>query len=775
MQKMFTIGDAIIVTYPPTGGHALYRNKSFNAFYVSDYHIPYTLVRKEDALVLWSEDDKNGEDSLTTARISKKYIKGDKSRSNASKEYILEHSKNKNEIKKQLQIEKNVKTQPQYPKYRKRKKKKGNYTYCAPNKKTNQVETPEKKPRDTTQRLAKLKANNEIKNMRLDELKANEELYSEIKANVESYNIPGIAARFAKDGLLDKTHFYKLKELNRKRRRERNGKKRRKQTGKKKKLDNQVASSSSALGTTITTPKKKIDNAYCMLCNVRGAKSTDDPALYLCEHKDNDGEYCCYNAMHVYCIPNGFVEGSEWYCPIHAKLNNADKDKVLEIKLTYDQNYDLVYRKLILGQGWIPATNSDIKEYMSKPENMEKLISRTTRNEIFLKAKTFQLSSLPHIKQTEYSFLNGTKFGITQFNGLFTEVEMKEIETYVDRMIGKLNPESNTLDISSSCKRKKIFLGYRYAYGKEKNNKKEIDEIFDDVKQISSFPLLKKVINKITSETGIQIKPDQMVLNFYDGKHAKLSSHVDSKDLFLRPIISLRLFSSAKLYFNRAGQGMVKKQSTIVVKQKRGTVTLMDSIAANEFTHCICDDSIQSKSVSILIRQVTETSKQRMKQRQQAIENDNTNGGGGGRVPELSEVQKTINIGLEKTKRRIATRHLAIRQLYECEKGCGFKSSWTRVAKHEETCTRGTKKTFIISFKGTGDIGLKLKPINGKVAVVEVCSKDVDSKIKVGMYLNKINHIQVPYMIYEHQFKEVIDQLKKFRTKGNLVITFELP
>ena len=58
----------------------------------------------------------------------------------------------------------------------------------------------------------------------------------------------------------------------------------------------------------------------------------------------------------------------------------------------------------------------------------------------------------------------------------------------------------------------------------------------------------------------------------------------------------------------------------------------MDSIAANEFTHCICDDSIQSKSVSILIRQVTETSKQRMKQRQQAIENDNTNGGGGGRV-----------------------------------------------------------------------------------------------------------------------------------------------
>ena len=66
----------------------------------------------------------------------------------------------------------------------KRKKKKGNYTYCAPNKKTNQVETPEKKPRDTTQRLAKLKANNEIKNMRLDELKANEELYSEIKANV---------------------------------------------------------------------------------------------------------------------------------------------------------------------------------------------------------------------------------------------------------------------------------------------------------------------------------------------------------------------------------------------------------------------------------------------------------------------------------------------------------------------------------------------------------------------------------------------------------------
>ena len=278
---------------------------------------------------------------LTTARYQRNILKGIKVEATLRK-YILEHSKNKNEIKKQLQIVKNVKTQPQYPKYRKRKKKKRIILIVLLTKKQIKLKH-QKKPRDTTQRLAKLKANNEIKNMQLDELKANEELYNEIKANEESYNIPGIAARFAKDGLLDKTHFYKLKELNRKRRRERNGKKRRKQTGKKKKLDNQVASSSSALGTTITTPKKKIDNAYCMLCNVRGAKSTDDPALYLCEHKDNDGEYCCYNAMHVYCIPNGFVEGSEWYCPIHAKLNNADKDKVLEIKLTYDQNYDLVY------------------------------------------------------------------------------------------------------------------------------------------------------------------------------------------------------------------------------------------------------------------------------------------------------------------------------------------------------------------------------------------------------------------------------------------------
>ena len=32
-----------------------------------------------------------------------------------------------------------------------------------------------------------------------------------------------------------------------------------------------------------------------------------------------------------------------------------------------------------------------------------------------------------------------------------------------------------------------------------------------------------KVINKITSETGIQIKPDQMVLNFYDGKNQELA------------------------------------------------------------------------------------------------------------------------------------------------------------------------------------------------------------------------------------------------------------
>ena len=101
--------------------------------------------------------------------------------------------------------------------------------------------------------------------------------------------------------------------------------------------------------------------------------------------------------------------------------------------------------------------------------------------------------------------------------------------------------------------------------------------------------------------------PNQIVINQYEKKGAKLGCHVDSKFLFRRPIISLRLFSDATLFFGVRGLGIKTTSQTVRVFQKRGEITVMDGFAANNFNHGINRDSINEMSVSVLIREVTPT------------------------------------------------------------------------------------------------------------------------------------------------------------------------
>jgi len=74
------------------------------------------------------------------------------------------------------------------------------------------------------------------------------------------------------------------------------------------------------------------------------------------------------------------------------------------------------------------------------------------------------------------------------------------------------------------------------------------------------------------------------------------------------------------LMFGVRGLGINTTNVTVKVPQKRGEVTLMEKFAANNFNHGINEKSINRKSISILIREVTPEAIAAMKIRNREME-----------------------------------------------------------------------------------------------------------------------------------------------------------
>lgn len=80
---------------------------------------------------------------------------------------------------------------------------------------------------------------------------------------------------------------------------------------------------------------------------------------------------------------------------------------------------------------------------------------------------------------------------------------------------------------------------------------------------------------------------DSIALNFYHDGSEGLQSHFDDAHRFLRPIVSLRLFSDSRLSFGTQLYGYTN--GLCCVQMPRGCVTIMEqgSYAANGVKHCV--------------------------------------------------------------------------------------------------------------------------------------------------------------------------------------------
>eukprot|EP00943_MAST-04B_sp_MAST-4B-sp1_P003318 g3318.t1 len=545
---MFVKGDAVLVDYPPTDK---YYHGKYPAFYVKQYG-------NGTSRVLWEDSPLNKKFILTTTIVPNMYMEKDINRNGANEEYI--------------------------DKYFISKKKSSNRDISASDSSSSEEDEVEETEITTPLKRAKRRA------------------YTKARKKMRKY----VAKILGNNGS---------------------------SKGKK-----NIVTNTTEHANTITTEQlqkqldiqKEMDKQYnldieaavCQVCDgetVRSSHMCNN--LLICEYaSDTTPQQYCTNAMHIYCmrrpLPDDFdMEETKWYCPTHREKN--DDDKILHVKREIINNVK-TYRKWKDGSDWTNLSNDEYNLYCQ--ENKELLI---TNGAVGIKTTIQETKINNDVLQKKYLFFKSNSyFGITQYLNYFDNQYLSTLESYVDNLFSTMFNEQNsnsktlsylekTLD-TRACKmlkRKKIFLGYRYSYGhSKKQSNKEVLGVYNDVDPIHKYTLLANLVDKVKNMPYFYNKtfnPNQVVINLYEEKGAKLGAHVDSKFLFRRPIVSIRLFSDATLMFGVRGLGINTTNVTVKVPQKRGEVTFMEKFAANNFNHGINKKSINQKSISILIREVT--------------------------------------------------------------------------------------------------------------------------------------------------------------------------
>ncbi|KNC85769.1 hypothetical protein SARC_02073 [Sphaeroforma arctica JP610] len=173
-------------------------------------------------------------------------------------------------------------------------------------------------------------------------------------------------------------------------------------------------------------------------------------------------------------------------------------------------------------------------------------------------------------------------------------------------------------------RRIKVFLGYRYDYGKTQTGPRQL--LYDDVdtmSKLSLVALVREVLVRVLRNDmqGYLKLPgrnffNQAVMVCYLKFNSGLGTHQDSKSLFQRPIISIRLLADAALSFNRVGRECRRTPQSFSVPQSVGTVTLLERFAADYATHCVLKKDLKVPSLSIVFRGVQQSAVEAMRSSQ---------------------------------------------------------------------------------------------------------------------------------------------------------------
>merc|ERR1711964_468863 len=208
---------------------------------------------------------------------------------------------------------------------------------------------------------------------------------------------------------------------------------------------------------------------------------------------------------------------------------------------------------------------------------------------------------------------NVESVGLLRYDGMFHDHELQAIEQACDRIQkdsdqGKFKPMTchNTV-FGGECRRTKYFFKARYLWTKEQLAETNADRAGGLRTDVDSIPdWLEFVIDRLVL---VGVVPENFIngvaLNMYHDGSLGIGLHSDCRSRFDRPIITLRLFSPARLALGGHNLG---GNAVCVVDLPRGAVLSMykDSYAADGVKHNVRSCDMVTKSAALIFRHMWE-------------------------------------------------------------------------------------------------------------------------------------------------------------------------
>lgn len=200
--------------------------------------------------------------------------------------------------------------------------------------------------------------------------------------------------------------------------------------------------------------------------------------------------------------------------------------------------------------------------------------------------------------------------GLVRYDGMFHDYELKALEEQCDLLREevqgkKLKPmTAHHTIMKGGNRRTKYFFNARYLWTKEQLEEIECDRAGGIRTDVDPYPAwMQFVIDRLVL---VGVVPEDYVnavaLNMYHDGTVGIGLHQDCYSRFERPIITLRLFSPARLTLG--GKGLGGDNAVCIVDLPRGAILSMekDSYAADGARHCVRDCDMVDKSAAMILR-----------------------------------------------------------------------------------------------------------------------------------------------------------------------------
>lgn len=288
----------------------------------------------------------------------------------------------------------------------------------------------------------------------------------------------------------------------------------------------------------------------------------------------------------------------------------------------WEENLPLVSSRMCFSNEMLQARQMNTLEvfHESKPgvEIQLKNVLDIGRTEFFFDRKdlpaTFRkYQKLHDVTYAEGAAANVERIGLVRYEGLFLTHEIKAIEDYCDKLQnqaedGELLPNtSHDTVFMNKCRRTKHFFKARYLWTKEQLEQAGATRAgglrtdVDPVPGSFQFIIQRLELAQIVPEGFI----NGVALNMYHDGTLGIGLHFDCNSRFDRPIISLRLFSPARLAFGGHNLG---ENAVCVVDLPQGAVLSMDpkSYGADGVKHNVRSCDMVTKSAALIFRHLWE-------------------------------------------------------------------------------------------------------------------------------------------------------------------------